>query len=208
MIRSFACADTHHLYLTGKSRRWTNVRAVAQRKLDQMHAVMQLIDLGIPPGNRLEALHGDRRGQHSIRINDPWRICFTWHPDGAHGVEIVDCHSSTVQGNAMIKQSAEGWSVHRVTTHPGEILREDFLRPMGMTAHALATRTRMPATRVGEILHGRRSVSTDTALRLARFFGTSAEFWINLQTAYDLSKARMEIDSTIQNEVQPLAISA
>jgi addiction module HigA family antidote len=105
----------------------------------------------------------------------------------------------------MIDQPTEGWNIQRITTHPGEILREDFLRPMNLTAHALATRTRMPATRIGEILHGRRSISPDTALRLARFFGTSAEFWLNVQATHDLSKARMERAKTIQSEVQPLA---
>ncbi len=77
---------------------------------------------------------------------------------------------------------------------------------MGLTANALALRTKMPATRIGEILHGRRSVSTDTALRLARFFGTSAEFWINLQAAYDLSKTRAEQGKMIQREIAPFRL--
>ena len=64
----------------------------AQRKLFMIHSAEQLRDLGSPPGNRLEALRGNRAGQHSIRINDQWRICFTWKQDGAHEVEIVDYH--------------------------------------------------------------------------------------------------------------------
>ena len=92
MIRSFADTDTHHLFLTGKSRRWTNIRAVALRKLDQLNAAVLLNELSVPPGNKLEALRGSRRGQHSIRINDQWRLCFIWHPDGPHSVEIVDYH--------------------------------------------------------------------------------------------------------------------
>jgi addiction module HigA family antidote len=110
-----------------------------------------------------------------------------------------------------IKKPAAGWPIQGVTTHPGAILREDFLIPMGLTAHQLALRTRMPATRIGEILHERRAVSPDTALRLARFFGTSAEFWLNLQAAHDLSKIRCESGRAIQREVEPLerdAISA
>ncbi len=79
---------------------------------------------------------------------------------------------------------------------------------MAMSANHLALRTRMPATRVGEILHGRRSVSTDTALRLARFFGTSAEFWLNLQAAHDLSKARLERESAIERDIEPLKLEA
>ena len=95
-----------------------------------------------------------------------------------------------------------------ITTHPGVVLSEDFLVPMGISANHLAMRTRMPATRVGEILHGRRGISTDTALRLARFFGTSAEFWLNLQAAHDLSKARLELQKMIERDVEPLKLDA
>ena len=62
------------------------------RKLDQLNAATSLTDLRVPPGNRLEQLHGSRQAQHSIRINDQWRVCFIWHDDGAHAVEIVDYH--------------------------------------------------------------------------------------------------------------------
>jgi addiction module HigA family antidote len=107
-----------------------------------------------------------------------------------------------------IKRPKGGWRVERVTTHPGVVLREDFLIAMGISANHLALRTRMPATRVGEILHGRRSVSADTALRLARYFGTSAEFWLNLQAAHDLSKARLELARTIERDVEPMKLEA
>src|SRR5271154_6128685 len=109
---------------------------------------------------------------------------------------------------AITRRPKEGWRVERVSTHPGEILREEFLVPIGISANHLALRTRMPATRVGEILHGRRGVSADTALRLARYFGTSAEFWLNLQTAHDLSKTRMELGKTIERDVEPLRVEA
>ena len=108
----------------------------------------------------------------------------------------------------LIKRPAAGWAIEGVTTHPGAVLREDFLGPMEITAHQLALRTRMPATRVGEILHERRAVSPDTALRLARFFGTSAEFWLNLQAAHDLSKVRCQSGKTIQREVDPLEVES
>lgn len=74
------------------SRRWAAIAPVALRKLDQMEAARTLNDLRVPPGNRLEALKGDRTGQHSIRISDQYRICFVWKVDGAHGVEITDYH--------------------------------------------------------------------------------------------------------------------
>jgi addiction module HigA family antidote len=100
-----------------------------------------------------------------------------------------------------IKRPAGGWKTQRITTHPGEMLREEFLSPLGITANALALRIRVPATRIGDILHGRRGVTPDTALRLARFFGNSAEFWLNLQQMHDLSKAKLELSETIEREV-------
>ena len=107
-----------------------------------------------------------------------------------------------------IRRPVSGWNIEGITTHPGVVLSEDFLVPMGISANHLAMRTRMPATRVGEILHERRGVTTDTALRLARYFGTSAEFWLNLQAAHDLSKARLELGKTIERDVEPLRVEA
>lgn len=92
MIQSFKDADTKELFETGSSRRWASIKVVASRKLDQIEASINLNELRIPPGNRLEALRGDRIGQHSIRINDQYRICFIWKEDGAHEVEITDYH--------------------------------------------------------------------------------------------------------------------
>ena len=80
----------------------------------------------------------------------------------------------------------------RITTHPGEILKEEFLVPMALSARQLALAIDIPANRITEILRGRRSVSADTALRLGRYFNTSPEFWMNLQMAHDLSKAAAE----------------
>jgi proteic killer suppression protein len=92
MICSFACADTEALFRSRAVYRFRNIERVARRKLLQIHAATQLASLRIPPGNQLEALKADRKGQHSIRINDQWRICFVWKSDGAHNVEIVDYH--------------------------------------------------------------------------------------------------------------------
>jgi addiction module HigA family antidote len=105
----------------------------------------------------------------------------------------------------IIKRPAAGWNVQGVATHPGEVLEEEFLKPMGISRHKLAMDTHMPATRVGEIVRGRRAVSPDTALRLARYFGTSPEFWLNLQQQYDLSVVRAERKGQIEREVQALA---
>ncbi len=92
MIQSFKDRDTKEVFETSSSRRWASIQAVARRKLDQLEATVNLNDLRTPPGNRLEALKGDRAGQHSIRINDQYRICFVWKVNGAHDVEITDYH--------------------------------------------------------------------------------------------------------------------
>ena len=94
---------------------------------------------------------------------------------------------------------------NRVTTHPGEVLSEEFLDPLGMSFNALALALRVPATRVGAIVKGERSVTADTALRLARFFGTSPEFWMNLQAMHDLTKARLESGKMIERDIRPRA---
>ncbi len=93
MIRSFACDDTARLFRLEKVRAFPpDMQRTALRKLVQLHAVTELLQLHVPPGNRLEALKGSRKGRHSIRINDQWRICFRWDSDGPHEVEIVDYH--------------------------------------------------------------------------------------------------------------------
>ena len=92
MIKSFAEKRTRALFETGKSRRWNSIARVAVRKLVQIDSATTLDELNVPPGNRLEALKGDRGGQHSIRISDRWRICFRWEGDGVYDVEIVDYH--------------------------------------------------------------------------------------------------------------------
>jgi addiction module HigA family antidote len=106
----------------------------------------------------------------------------------------------------MSKSSTDGVATpRRVTTHPGEVRGEEFLKPLGMSSHALAIALRVPATRISAIVKGERSVTADTALRLARFFGTSAEFWFNLQATHDLAKARQEAGKTIERDIRPRA---
>lgn len=92
MIRSFACRDTERLFNDEPVRRFANIIGPARRKLQYLHAAGALEDLRVPPGNRLEALRGDRKGQYSIRINRQWRICFRWVDGFAEDVEIVDYH--------------------------------------------------------------------------------------------------------------------
>jgi addiction module HigA family antidote len=89
--------------------------------------------------------------------------------------------------------------------HPGEILREDYLAPLGLSVNALAQALRIPATRLHEIVKERRGVSPDTALRLARYFDCSAQFWMNLQTAYDLKIAEQQAGASIVESISPRA---
>jgi proteic killer suppression protein len=184
----------------------TDVVAAARRKLAMLHAAARLDDLRIPPSNRLEALRGDRAGQHSIRVNDRWRVCFVWQDGHAHEVEIVDCHRG---GHGMptrhrlisrkeldagcVRFGDVATAARLPSVTPGEILREEFLVPMGLSATRLAREIGVPANRITAILAGTRAITADTALRVAARFGTSAEFWMNLQTAHDHGVARQAL---------------
>ena len=95
--------------------------------------------------------------------------------------------------------------MNRISTHPGEILLEEFMKPLGLSANRLAIELRVPATRIGDILRAQRprAVTADTAMRLARYFETTPEFWLNLQSAYDLSLAQAMIGKAIERDVRP-----
>jgi antitoxin HigA-1 len=88
--------------------------------------------------------------------------------------------------------------------HPGEILREDFMKPLSLSMNRLALDLRVPVTRIAEIVHQRRGITPDTAMRLGRYFNTSARFWMNAQSSYDLEVAQDELQQTIDRDVRPL----
>jgi proteic killer suppression protein len=92
MIKSFRSADTERLFNCERVKQFEAIARPAQRKLAMIHAAKELRDLAAAPGNRLEKLHGRREGQHSVRINDQWRVCFVWRDGDAHDVEITDYH--------------------------------------------------------------------------------------------------------------------
>jgi antitoxin HigA-1 len=125
--------------------------------------------------------------------------------------------SSTIIEGAAMSIKREDWDAGRIDlaevvtgkrlplSHPGEILREDFLVPMKISVYTLAQAIKVPRSRVNDIVLGRRGITADTAFRLARYFGTSPDFWINLQARYDLDAADRKIRRRIEREVKPRA---
>ena len=103
------------------------------------------------------------------------------------------------------KRNAEKWN-RMPPVHPGEMLREEFLVPMGLTPHALAMALQVPATRIAEIVKEKRGISGDTALRLGRYFGTTAQFWMNLQSHYELGLARDSMAPGFEDAIKPAAL--
>src|SRR5208283_5945468 len=120
-----------------------------------------------------------------------------------HGHPKLKRYEATLMGHEEIqRKGVPHWIVH-----PGEILREEFLKPLGMSAYELAKRLHVPAPRVNDIVLERRGISADTAVRLSRFFGTTEQFWLNLQGAYEVSRVMAEQAEEIAR-IQPRAASA
>ena len=158
-----------------------------------MDSAEALQDLAGRPSNRLERLRGYRAGQHSIRINLQWRICFRWETDGPCEVEIVD-----YRGLEELMLPENGMR----PVHPGEILREE-LQTLDLSANALSKALDVPVNRITAILNGQRGVTADTALRLARYFGTTPQVWLNLQQTYELRRAEIAVGQRIAECVRP-----
>ncbi len=106
-------------------------------------------------------------------------------------------------GKSKLSTTTRSVSQQMPPLHPGEMLREEFMRPLGLSANALALALRVPVTRISEIVNERRSITADTALRLSRYFRMSPNFWLRLQTQYDLDMAEDQIASAIRREVRP-----
>ena len=119
--------------------------------------------------------------------------CFRWHDGDAYDVAIVDYHWGD---NMRTKKIAP--------VHPGEILMEEFLKPMSISQYRLAKDISVPARRVNEIVHGQRAISADTALRLGKYFGMSPQFWTNLQSHYELEMEEDRIGAKLSKEVHVL----
>lgn len=187
----------------------------AQKKLVLIHRAKSLADLAARPGNRLEKLTGDREGQWSIRVTGQWRVCFRWEAGDAHEVWFGDCHG---RGGPRMVITMEELRAGKVDfrdvddpdgkplgpVHPGEILA-DWMAEEGLSANALAKALRVPHNRITAIVAGKRAISVETALRLARYFGTSADLWIGLQADYDRETAQRKLGAHIEREVTPRA---
>jgi len=114
----------------------------------------------------------------------------------------ITTKSAKERSSVPLERPAKGWDFQYVTTSPGEMLLEEFLKPHGISQNRLAMSIHVPTTRIGEIVRGKRAITPDTALRLARFFDNSPEFWMNLQQMHDLSKAKLAFSKTIEAEVR------
>ena len=195
MIENFKCKETEKVFARQFSKKLpTNIQSIALRKLRMLNRSSSIQDLRIPPANRLEVLSGKRKGQHSIRVNQQWRICFEWKNGNAYNVEVVDYH----WGDIMKKIP---------TIRPGEILLEEFLKPMNISQNQLGRDLGVSPRRINEIIHGKRSITADTALRLSTYFGNSASFWLGLQMDYDLDIAEDTLSKRIHKEVHQLAVA-
>jgi antitoxin HigA-1 len=111
--------------------------------------------------------------------------------------------SITTRKATSLKRPKNGWNITRKPVHPGEMLREEFMIPLGLSANRLAIELRVPVTRITQILNERRSITADTALRLERYFGMDAGFWINLQKDYELTTARQRQGTKIVAGIHP-----
>ena len=188
MILDFADKETESVWHGERSRRLPgSIQDIARRKLRMLNNAQTLEYLRIPSANRLEALKGGRKGQHCIRINDQADLL---QMERRQLQRSRDCRLPLTEECVMAKLK---------NIHPGEILLEEFLLPMGVSQNALARAISVPPRRINEIVLGKRGITADTALRLSRAFGNSEGFWMGLQADYDLEETRKRIDSALKN---------
>jgi addiction module HigA family antidote len=190
MIRGFIDSEAELIWSGRRSRKLPpDIQNVALRKLRLLNQAQVLNDLRVPPGNRLEALRADRQGQHSIRstINGVSALY------GKREDHRMSKSSTTTPRSGLLSNP-----------HPGEILLEEFLKPMDLSQNALARAVHVAPRRINEIVLGKRDITADTDLRLARYFGVSEGFFLGLQMDYDLMQRRREIDRDLKT-IRPRA---
>lgn len=189
MICSFKNIATQRVYNQHFVKNIPNdVAKIALRKLLMIDNASSINDLRVPPGNRLEKLSGDRLGQYSIRINDQYRICFVERDGDFYDVEITDYHWKDLVV----------WMTNMISTPTiGEILKEEFMEPLGVSAYKLAHEIFVPVSRIQDIIHGRRQVSVDTSLRLGKYFGVSDDYFLKMQNDINLRNARVDLEEEL-----------
>lgn len=188
MIRSFADKRTGDIF-SGKPVKTgfpSDLVVAARCKLDMLDSVSTLESLKCPPSNKLHPLKGDRKGQHAIWINAQRRLCFVWLDGDAHDVEITDYHQERTMSIPR-----EKIQMQRLPTTPGEMLLKEFLEPNEMSARALARDLGVPPNRITSIINGKRAITAETAVLLEQRLGMPGEFWMKLQSSYDLALARL-----------------
>jgi addiction module HigA family antidote len=197
MIKSFACRDTEKLFNDQRVRRFQSFERQARKRLMVLHAAPSLEALMLNPGNKFHSMKGDRKGQYAISINKQWRVCFEWHSGNALNTQIVDYHwGKNMNTNKLLDPIT-----------PGEILREDFMDQLGISINKLSRDLSVPPNRISAIVNGKRAITADTALRLQRYFGVEAQFWLNLQTEYDLRIMKRKIWTDIERRIIPVKTS-
>jgi len=180
-----------------------DIQRPAMARLQMLDAAEVIDDLMAAPLARPQGLPGAAPGTWVVMFVDNWRLRFVW-PDG--GICSAGGNATILREDLdreLIYMSDVTDGPRLTPVHPGEILKEQFLDPMEISVYALANAIKVPRSRANDIVLGRRTITADTALRLGRYLGTSAEFWIRLQAHHDLDRARREDGAAISGEVDP-----
>jgi addiction module HigA family antidote len=159
------------------------IELLVRRKLAQINAAEEIGDLAVPSENCLQAVTRERNGEYGIRINHYWQLRFVWRDHDAYDVDLAGGYA---RGNLPLAKTESGLLP---PIHPGEILRQDFMRPRRINAKELALALGAPPPRIGAVIDGQRSVTADVARGFGLFFGSTADMWLNLQRDYDLQVA-------------------
>lgn len=185
MIASFRCKETEALFHGRRVARFRACEIIAMRKPQRLHAAAELAFLRVPPGNRLEALRGSRKDNTASASTTSGAYASV----GKTVRRMTQKSLTTTKGMVMREVPL---------VHPGEILLKDGLDPLGISQYALAKAIGVPRRRINEIVQGKRSITPDTAARLAAFFGVSAESWLALQAHYDAERAREQLHNELR----------
>jgi addiction module HigA family antidote len=194
MIVDFGCPETKDLFITGHASSFGDIAYVALRKLDLLNCASSPKDIQYcrPFQQRAGAK------KCALPLGKGWFLHFLWLGRGAANVRIARDQA------AQDSFCAPAEDQQRIVSHPGEVLREEFMLPLGLSSNRIALTISVPVSRMLDIVNERRGISSDTAARLAQFFGNDARFWNRLQMEYELSVIRQEKQSMLSS-ITPLA---